>query len=234
MAATATRAMTDAEVSKEMEKMACVAFIKQEALEKAKEIKIKADEEFNIEKAKLVRQETATIDALFQKKMKQAEVQRKIAASNYSNKAKVRVLQLRHDLLGHVHTDTRAQLRSLVERHDEYKPLVEDLLVQGLLDLLEPEAVVLCLARDVELVESVLDAAAHRFQEMAQARVKVTVDKSNPLPESEIGGVIVTSANGRIKVLNSLEARLQIACEKLLPDIRVKLYGAPPNRRFFD
>lgn len=48
--------MNDVEVSAEMNKM--VSFIKQEALEKAREIKVKADEEFNIEKAKLVRQET--------------------------------------------------------------------------------------------------------------------------------------------------------------------------------
>ena len=38
------------------------AFIRQEALEKAREIQLKADEEFAIEKSKLVRQETASID----------------------------------------------------------------------------------------------------------------------------------------------------------------------------
>jgi V-type H+-transporting ATPase subunit E len=38
----------------------------------------KADEEFNIEKGKLVRAETAQIEAFFQKKLKQAEVQRKM------------------------------------------------------------------------------------------------------------------------------------------------------------
>lgn len=51
-----TSRLNDVEVSAEMSKM--VSFIKQEALEKAREIKVKADEEFNIEKAKLVRQET--------------------------------------------------------------------------------------------------------------------------------------------------------------------------------
>ena len=38
------------------------AFIKQEAMEKAREIEIKANEEFEIEKSKLVRQETDAID----------------------------------------------------------------------------------------------------------------------------------------------------------------------------
>jgi V-type H+-transporting ATPase subunit E len=39
---------------------------------------VKADEEFNIEKAKIVRQETVAIEAFFAKKTKQAEVQRKM------------------------------------------------------------------------------------------------------------------------------------------------------------
>lgn len=70
-----------------------VAFISQEAREKAREIQVKADEEFAIEKvsslqqqpclmlkplpapqAKIVRQETSAIDAQFDKKRKQAEV----------------------------------------------------------------------------------------------------------------------------------------------------------------
>ena len=68
--------LNDTEVNNEMNKM--VAFIKQEALEKAREIKVKADEEFNIEKAKLVRQETIAIDLFYSKKTKQAEVQRKM------------------------------------------------------------------------------------------------------------------------------------------------------------
>lgn len=71
-----SRALSDEEASKEMKKM--VTFIMQEASEKAKEIRIKADEEFNIEKAKLVRQETSSIEANFAKRLGQAEVKRKM------------------------------------------------------------------------------------------------------------------------------------------------------------
>lgn len=46
-----TRPMNDDEVLNELNKM--VAFIKQEANEKAREIKVKADEEFSIEKVRL-------------------------------------------------------------------------------------------------------------------------------------------------------------------------------------
>lgn len=71
-----SRALSDEEASKEMKKM--VTFIMQEASEKAKEIRIKADEEFNIEKAKLVLHETTSIEANFSKRLGQAEVKRKM------------------------------------------------------------------------------------------------------------------------------------------------------------
>lgn len=55
-----------------------VAFIMQEAGEKCREIQVKADEEFNIEKAKLVQQETLAVEQLFERKIKQAEVRRRM------------------------------------------------------------------------------------------------------------------------------------------------------------
>lgn len=75
-----SRALSDEEASKEMKKM--VTFIMQEASEKSKEIRIKADEEFNIEKAKLVLQETTSIEANFSKRLGQAEVKRKMYIKN--------------------------------------------------------------------------------------------------------------------------------------------------------
>jgi V-type H+-transporting ATPase subunit E len=68
--------MAEDEATKELRKM--VAFIMQEAAEKSREIHVKADEEFNIEKAKLVYQETTAIEQQFERKIKQTEIRRKM------------------------------------------------------------------------------------------------------------------------------------------------------------
>lgn len=47
-------------------------------MEKAREIKVKADEEFAIEKAKIVRQETQNLDQQAERKRKQAEIQKRM------------------------------------------------------------------------------------------------------------------------------------------------------------
>ena len=71
-----SHAMNDDEVITELKKM--VAFIRQEAVEKAREMQVKADEEFAIEKAKIVRQEGMNLDSQYEKKMKQVEVSQRM------------------------------------------------------------------------------------------------------------------------------------------------------------
>jgi len=70
--------MTDAEVAKQLDNM--VSFIKKEAEEKASEIFVKAEEEFTIQKAKLVQTEKKKIIDEFARKEKQADTARKMYA----------------------------------------------------------------------------------------------------------------------------------------------------------
>lgn len=55
-----------------------VAFIEQEANEKAEEIEAKAEEEFNIEKGRLVQEQRLKIIEFFEKKEKQVELKRRM------------------------------------------------------------------------------------------------------------------------------------------------------------
>src|SRR5436190_23604110 len=98
------------QVASELRKM--TAFIRQEALEKAREIQLKADEEFAIEKSKLVRQETAAIDLLYEKKFKQASMSQQITRSTLANKTRLRVLSARQTLLDELFERAREKIAS--------------------------------------------------------------------------------------------------------------------------
>ncbi|KAK9127949.1 hypothetical protein Syun_016746 [Stephania yunnanensis] len=68
--------MNDADVSKQIQQM--VRFISQEVEEKANEINVSAEEEFNIEKLQLVEAEKKKIRQEYKRKEKQVEVQKKM------------------------------------------------------------------------------------------------------------------------------------------------------------
>ncbi|KAF8085137.1 hypothetical protein N665_0679s0014 [Sinapis alba] len=72
--------MNDVDVSKQIQQM--VRFIRQEAEEKANEISVSAEEEFNIEKLQLVEAEKKKIRQDYEKKEKQAD-------EEYAGKANV-------------------------------------------------------------------------------------------------------------------------------------------------
>jgi V-type H+-transporting ATPase subunit E len=69
-------ALTDADVRKQLSQM--IKFIMQEANEKASEISVQAEEEFNIARQNILLEEKKKINKEFERKMKQVEVKKKM------------------------------------------------------------------------------------------------------------------------------------------------------------
>lgn len=182
-----SRALSDEDASKEMKKM--VTFIMQEATEKVKEIRIKADEEFNIEKAKLVRQETVSIETNFIKRLSQAEVKRKMyhnfiffnnllfysAQSNQINKTRLKILQYRDERLTEIIEEARNALDSLKKDPISYSNLLFDLSLDVFYRLMEGEVLLECVSGDLELVRDASVKAAELFKNSTGINIRVSV-----------------------------------------------------------
>jgi V-type H+-transporting ATPase subunit E len=159
------------------------AFIRQEALEKAKEIEIKADEEFAIEKSKLVRQETAAIDTAYEKKFKQASMSQQITRSTVSNKSRLKLLSARQELLDDLFEESRKKLSTATKDKKKYQELLKNLILEGLYPMNEPKVQVRAKKADYDLVKAAIDAAQKEFKSKTQKDVKVVLDESSPLPQ---------------------------------------------------
>ncbi|KAJ1950409.1 V-ATPase V1 sector subunit E, partial [Linderina macrospora] len=64
--------------------------------------------------------------------------------------------------------------------------------------------------------------------------VEVSVNEGSPLSDTVLGGVLVAAFNDRISVNNTLQARLDLCADGMLPQLRNVLYGQSPNRKFFN
>jgi len=221
--------MNDEEVLSEMNKM--VAFIKQEALEKAREIKVKADEEFAIEKAKIVRQESQAIDAGFEKKIKGTETTRKIAQSTQTNKSRLRLLQARDECLADLFATARNQILELSSDEGRYVQLLEGIITQGLLQIHEDSVTLHVRHSDESVTEQAAAAASQAYRDISGRSVHFTIKCS--LPRDSAGGVRLVSGNERITIDNTLDERLHLLEEQMLPEIRTDLFGLNENRKFY-
>lgn len=231
--------MNEIEVEKQIEQM--VRFIKQEAEEKANEIKVSAEEEFNLEKLQLLEQEKAKIRKEYERREGQVEVKKKIEYSKTLNEMRLKVLAAREAAIQEIVAEASVRLRDVSKNPTTYKKLLGDLLVQAMRKLGEKTAVVKCRQVDLMTVRDILEPARTTYRAMfGDDAPTLTLDQKNFLPPppeagSEIasccGGILLTSADGRIVCSNTLDDRLKISYQANLPEIRTKLFGAPVKAR---
>ncbi|KAI6026516.1 ATPase V1 A1 complex subunit E [Pisolithus microcarpus] len=219
----ASRPLNDDEVLSEMNKM--VAFIKQEAMEKAREIKVKADEEFAIEKAKLVKQEQQAIDAQYEKKRKGVETAQKIAQSNLTNKSRLRILHKREEQLQELFAAAREEILKFAQDEGRYSQFLEGAVLQGYLQLMESKVTLITRPADVEILREAGIAATETYGQLS--------GQQGTLEENSAGGIKLASGNKRITIDNTLDERLRLLEDKMLPEIRVDLFGPNLNRKFY-
>ena len=159
------------------------AFIRQEALEKAKEIEIKADEEFAIEKSKLVRQETSSIDTTYEKKFKQASMSQQITRSTLANKTRIKVLSARQELLDDLFERTSKKLGDITKDKGKYQEMCKNLMLEGLYALNEDKVAIRARKADYDVVKKAVEGAKKEYKENVKKDVAVELDEKNPLPE---------------------------------------------------
>lgn len=227
-------ALSDQDVQKQIKHM--MAFIEQEANEKAEEIDAKAEEEFNIEKGRLVQQQRVKIMEFYERKEKQVELQKKIQNSNLLNQARLKVLKAREDHLKILIEDARKQLSNITSDKNKYKKLLEGLIAQGLFQLLEPNVTLRCKEKDLDLVRDAWPAAVEQYRAATKGKkdVKVTVDSESFLGNDISGGVELMAQGQKFVVENTLESRLDLISHQMIPELRVMLFGRNPNRKFND
>lgn len=218
-------------------------FILQEAEDKAAEISAKAQEEFSIEKSRIVLAEKMRIVKEYERKEKQIDVQKKISASNELNQSRLRVLKSRDDVINRLLVESQKRLARIGVPGPAYQSLLVNLIVQGLVRLNEPVVQIVGRKEDVEMVRAAVEPAVEAYAALGGRKVTLSVDEKNFLPPGPhegykgpacAGGVILSALNGKIICKNTLDARLGLVFEQKLPEIRVKLFGRSKTRVHLD
>mmetsp|Transcript_3850 Transcript_3850/g.7957 ORF Transcript_3850/g.7957 Transcript_3850/m.7957 type:complete len:222 (-) Transcript_3850:331-996(-) len=221
--------MNDADYARQIQQM--VEFIKQEANEKANEIRVAADEEFNIQKLNLVEAEKVKIRKDYERKAGQIEVKKKIEYSTQLNASRLRLLQARDDFLNQTLTAASASLGAIVKDQSGYKKLLVQLIVQGVNKLHADNVVVRCRKEDLSACKAAIEDTKSQWSSLASGPCpKFALDEQKHLPPSKgegetcAGGVVIVAENGRISCNNTLDARLKSAFGACLPEMRAKLF----------
>jgi len=154
-------------------------------------------------------------------------------------------MESKNHYLEQVIEETRQTIISFISKEKEkYKNWLKELLLQGLIKMMDSEVVVRCKKSDYELVKSIIEPATEEFIKKVKEEVpklktkgfkcKVSIDDLY-LPEinskesgldSCIGGIYIMSKNKKIICKNTIDERLILAYQETLPQIRKDLFAS--------
>jgi V-type H+-transporting ATPase subunit E len=208
-----------------------VNFILQEAHEKANEIRVKTEHDFNLEKQTLVHEAKLNIQDEFTKKEKDREVQERIARSTEVGECRVKKMKIRDDLLQTLVKEAGAKC-AVVARGQNYPQLLQKLIVQGLIKIEEIDVTLYCRGEDVKVVKSILPDAVKEYVEIMERESTVKLvpnvilneTRAKDLQERSYGGIVLTACNGKIRCDNTMSSRLKLVYEELLPSVRAIIF----------
>lgn len=88
--------------------------------------------------------------------------------------------------------------------------------------------------QDRELVKSILNNVQTKYKDITGKDIVLKIDDQSHLSQETTGGIELLALRNKIKINNTLEARLELISQQLVPQIRNALFGRNVNRKFTD
>lgn len=215
---------TSAAMNEDKQIQSMIDFIDREAREKAEELDQAAQEEYDVEKMRLVEAEKAKIRQDSERKKKQVEIDRRVSRANHSKQQRLRVMDERGKILDVVKEATRKKILDLIKDAARYKALMADLLRQSTLAI-QCDAEICCRKADEKLVESLLRSTEAAYEKATGKQVSLSVGKPYLDDQEAWGGVVVRTADSRIVCNNTLAYRTEHCFSEQLPTVRHMLFN---------
>ncbi len=193
--------------------------INREAEQKIQYILSEAQKEAERIKEEARKRAEARAEWILRKAQTQAETEKQRIIANARLEVRKKRLEVQEELIQEVITALRERLAELSE--EEYFPMLIDLTVKALEEL-GGEA---CLVRSNEKTLKLLESKLEEFRKSVAARLGRDVEISLGEPISTIGGVIVETPDGSVRVDNTFEARIERFESELRAEIAKALFG---------
>jgi len=235
--------MNREEARKQIDQM--MGFIMKEAEERVADIKRETDNEAEAKRLERERVVSAQLRDEYARKKKERLVQQRIQRSQKKNEARVKVMRARDDVIREIREEVVAKLAD-VSQNAKYPELIRFLIAQGLMIMAETRVVLQCRKEDEKLVRGQIEAAKQLYVDFIttntgitpKVAVEVSADYLHPGPIpgrkglSCCGGIVLSARGGQIVCRNTLDSRLDLCFDNLIPQVRGLLWGlrAPPVR----
>jgi len=215
------------------------AYFKLEAKEKAEEIEQRTEAEFQAIFAEKIKLASVSVQTDMEHKRKEKNITKKIERSRAQSESRLKRMEMRSKIMKQVKAECYQQLEG-VSKNARYGDLCKYLIVQGLMTITETRVILQCRKEDVTVVTAQIEPAIKLYQEFMRTATGITpkaaidLDQQEFLPSGPVkgelrlaclGGVVLSAREGKIVCRNTLDSRLDLCFEALIPQIRGLLFG---------
>lgn len=201
-----------------------IDFIEREALEKVEELEAAAQEEYDVEKMRVVEIEKGKIRQQAEKKKTQVEIDCRVSKANYSKTQRMRIMTERAKVMAQLSEMTKKKVMETVSNSSVYSSILEKLIRESLLAI-QSSGVVQCIKEEEPLVSGLLKNVSDWYRNQTKESITVTISPKYLIRDEAWGGVVVSSTDGRIVCNNTLSHRSKTAFEEQLPTVRYYLFN---------
>ncbi|CBH17938.1 ATP synthase, putative [Trypanosoma brucei gambiense DAL972] len=201
-----------------------IDFIEREAQEKADELNSAAQEEYDVEKMRLVEAEKVKVRANNEQKLKQVDVGRRVARANFSKAQRLRIMEAQSNIVEQLKENIKTKLMAFVKNTDSYKKLLVSILHEAL-SAVRTDAIVYTCKNDEPIVTGMLSELEQWYLKTVGTRVSIRMGKEYLNAEEALGGVVVKSHDGHIVCNWTLSSRMRNCVNDQLPTIRYYLFN---------
>lgn len=226
-----------------------IQFIEQQGKERVEQIQRQTNDEFTALSQKKLLDKSEELQDQMLKDVQKAEVTAKIAQSKKMNTARIKRMEHTNNLVKSLLGAAGERMaQQMANDSDAYATLLKNLLVQGLIKLIEPKVTLRCRQSDVSILQSIISDAVSEYQQSMLSQVeslkgrtelpcRVEIDEAKFLPEynaqdptnSCLGGFVMYARKNRIVCSQTLDDRLEMTFQQSIPEMRSMLF--PSMRR---
>ena len=221
-----------------------IEFIRTQGRERVNQINQQMETDFTVQSEKMIQSEKKRLQDQMMKDLQIAERDLKIEKSKKANKERITRMKRTNELVESLQSQAgHAMAQRLTNNRDDYANLLKNLLVQGLIKLIEPKITLRCRQSDVDVLSGVIDDAVAEYKQSMLSQVAalegkddipcvVIVDDNNFLPEynaqdptnSCLGGFVMYARKNRIVCSQTLDDRLAMTFQQSIPAMRATLF----------
>mmetsp|Transcript_23877 Transcript_23877/g.21219 ORF Transcript_23877/g.21219 Transcript_23877/m.21219 type:complete len:160 (+) Transcript_23877:601-1080(+) len=140
--------------------------MRQEAHEKAFEVKVMGQRLFEKEKSKIVKEEINTLHTENEKKKQNLQMELNIQRSQKINSTRLAKMSEREKCIQSIKEELKEKLVSQIATtsNPEYKKFLKDLIIQGMIKLLEEEIVIRARKEDISYIQGIVSECEATFK----------------------------------------------------------------------